>query len=483
MNFKTTIALIVILAGLGGYLFYTRSTTPSATPSPTEAHKLIDIKSEQVTKLSIAPANGNPTTFEKHGSDWQITSPIQAAADDSKVDELLTTILGLESHGQLDASQKSANGLDHPDYTIAITTADKTAKLLVGDKPPIGDTLAVLLDGADKPDVVNDSLFASLDKKPSEYRKTHLITATSDQIQQIQITRGKETLRLEKDGTDWSLIAPRTMPADSTAVENILSAITNLNAAGFDDIDTPAEVGLAKPRATIWFSTSAPSTQPTTSPTSEPAGTTLKLGGFEDVSQKNIFASVDDGPIVTVPASTLDSFKKTPIDLRDKNVVNIDPDRVESLTLEVSHAASIKPPILPEHHAFHIERRKVTAAPLGPSLTATAPTTATAPPSVWTLKGAGDANDSAVSALLNALHPLHADSFTESSPSATQPTGTDYSLTIQTGPSAGSPPAQYFLRLTDPGIDQKLIGSYEDLTFELDHAVITSFQADFKAGK
>jgi hypothetical protein len=478
MNFKTTIALIVVLAGLGGYLFYTRSTTPSSTPAPTEARKLIDIKSDQVTKLSIAPTNGNPTTFEKHGSDWQITSPIQAAADDSKVDELLTTILGLESKGQLDASQKSANGLDHPDYTIAITTADKTARLLVGDKPPIGSTLAVLLDGADKPDVVDVSLFTSLDKKAAEFRKTHLIAASSDQIQQIQITRGKETLRLEKNGADWSITAPRTMPADSTAVENILSAITNLNAAGFDDIDTPAEVGLARPRATVWFSTTPASTQPTTAPTSQPPGVTLKLGGFEDISQKNVFASVDDGPIVTVPASTLDSFKKTPIDLRDKNLVNIDPDRVESVTLEVDRAASVKPPILPEHHVFHIERRKQTAAPLGPTLS-----TQPASTSVWMLKGDGDANDSAVTALLNALHPLHADSLTETSPSATQPTGTVYSLTVQTGPSAGSPPAQYFLRLTDPGIDQKLTGSYEDLTFQLDHAVITSFQAEFKAGK
>lgn len=480
MNFKTTIALIIILAGLGGYLFYTNHSTPTAKPSSSETHKLIDLQIADVTRFTVASLNGKPITFEKFGDNWQMTEPMRTPADNAKVTDLLTAILGLESHEQLDASQKSANGLDHPDYTISITTKDRTAKLFVGDKPPIGDTLAVLLDGKDKPDVVDVSLFASLEQKASTYRKTHLISGSSDLIRQIAITHGKQTIRLEKTGTDWTITAPQRMPADAAAMDGILSGITDLTAVSFDDIDTPADAGLLKPKLTIWFSNAAASTQPTTAPASQPAGTTIKLGGYEDVSQKNILANVDDGPIVALAASTLDIFKKTPLDLRDKNVVNIDPDHVESVSLEVSRAASTKPAILPEHHVFHLERRKKVAVPLGPALPTSNPTTApsTQPASVWTFKDAGDANDSQVAALLNALHPLHADSFADAS--TTQPTGTVYTLSIQTGPSAGAAPTLYNIRFVDPGQDQKLIGSYENLTFQLDHSAITSFQADFK---
>jgi hypothetical protein len=360
--------------------------------------------------------------------------------------------------------------------------------LLVGDKS-LGNTLPVLLDGHDQPDVVDVSLYSSLDKKPSSYRKTKLISAGTENIRQVEITRGKEMLRLEKIGDNWQITAPTKMPADSSAVESILFAITNLNAAGFDDIDTPADAGLTKPRIAVWFSTVAPTTQPTTAPATRPTGTTIKLGGYENVSQKNILASVDDGPIVTLPASTIDSFRKTALDLRDKVVLNIDPDRVESFSLQsaagsTTQPASTKPSsALATTHSYDIERRKQKLT-LGPTLpttsTATAPTTQ--PLSTWAFKSGGDADDTQVKALLDALHPLRAEDFVAHPSPTTQPVGT-YTLTVHAGPGAGAAPQDYTLQITDPGGDQKLIGFSDGLTFELARTVLPPFQADFKPKK
>jgi hypothetical protein len=489
MNFKTTIALLVLLAGLGIYLFVSRSNAPDTdTPvKPAEAKKLIDIKSEDVTKVSITSADGKVLTLERPGFDWQITAPLKGAADNSTVSQLLSDITGLTSQGQLDAAQKSANGLDHPSYTVEITTKDKKARLLVGDKT-LGKTLSVLVDGNSQPDLVDASLYASLEKKASAYRKTRVVTAGTESIRQIEITRGKETLRLEKNGTSWQITQPAKMPADSSAVENILFAITNLTASSFDDDDTAADAGLVKPRIAVWFSDAAPSTQPTTAPTTRPSGTTIRLGGYENVTEKNILASVDNGPIIVVAASTIDSFRKTALDLRDKSVVDIDPDRVEGFTLTVAKAPATQPsatqPVLPSvPHLFAIERRKQEHT-LGPAIPTTNPTTAptTQPLSTWTNKSGEAVDDAQVKALLDGFHPLKAVDFI-AHPTPVNPPATSYTLTVHVGPGAGSGPQDYILQITDTGGDAKLIGTSDGLTFDLDRPLAQILATDFSGKK
>lgn len=491
MNFKTTIGLLVLLAALGIYVLVTRTSAPDDTVAqkPAEAKKLLDIKSEDVTKISITSPDGKVTTLEKPGFDWQITAPLQGAADNSVVTQLLSDITSLTSQGQLDASQKSANGLDHPSFTIELTTKTKTTKLLVGDKS-LGKTIAVLVDSNSQPDVVDSSLYASLDKKPSAYRKTRLISAGTESIRQVEITRGKETLRLEKNGATWQITAPVKMPADSSSVDNILFAITNLTAGSFDDDDSPAEAGLTKPRIAVWFSDVAPATQPTTAPATRPAGTTIKLGGYENVTEKNVLANVDDGPIVVVPSTTIDSFRKTALDLRDKTVVDIDPDRVENFTLTVAHPPATQPsakqpvltlPTVPRIYA--IERRKQDRA-LGPILPTTNSATApsTQPLSTWTSRSGESVDDEQVKALLAGFHPLKAEDFI-AHPSPVAAPIASYTLTVHTGPGAGSGPQDYLLQITDPGGDAKLIGTYDGLTFEIDRPLAQILATDLTPKK
>jgi hypothetical protein len=214
----------------------------------------------------------------------------------------------------------------------------------------------------------------------------------------------------------------------------------------------------------------------------------IKLGGFENVSEKNILASVDDGPIVTLPASTIDSFRKSALDLRDKAVLNIDPDRVESFSLQSAVSPTTRPaatqPLaaLTATHDYEIERRKQnhTLGPVLPTTSTTAPKTQ--PLSTWDFKSGGDADDTQVKALLDALHPLRAEDFIAHPSPTTQPAA-NYTLTIHAGPGAGAAPQDYILQITDPGGDQKLIGFSDGLTFELARSVLPPFQADFKPKK
>ncbi len=511
MNFKTTILLIVILAGIGGYLWFTRTPETTESSKTQETKKLIDVKPEDVQKVSIIPGSGKAVVLERSGTDWKLTEPMQAPAETFEVDDLVRDLVGIQSNGQVGADKKASLGLDHPSYTIEITSkAGKTFKYAVGDKPQIGDTLAILLDGQSKPDVINASLYTKLEKKPDTYRRKSLLTLATDQVKQLAVIHKNKTVALEKTGSDWQIIVPKKMPADSSAVSDLLFGISGLNAKTFPDGLTPEDAGLVKPKVIIDFSREAPATQPTSGPATRTPGTQVKLGGYADVTKTDIYVQVDNGPIATVAASILDTFNKTPLDLREKKVIDLDPDRVENFGVQIDHPSTTKPA---ENRSFTIARRKesrilgpgfppattLPAAPEAATQSATAPTTLpvaatepstrpaialpSAPLSKWVFRsgGQGDAEEGQVKTLLDAFHPLKADKFVEKSPT-TQP-ATSFTVTLTFGPGSGSGAGEYTLHFVDPGGDAKLIGTYEDLVFEVDRAIAKDLEGDFKTKK
>jgi hypothetical protein len=525
MNFRTTLLLLVLVIAAGVVVFFTNKKAPEGGENAEKAsgaeHKLMDVDSKDVTRIAITNSEGKRTVLEKSGSNWSLVEPVKAGAKDFEVESLLSTLTGLQSRGQVDPSQKSAAGLDHPTFTIELTGKNNTVtKLLVGEKQPFGDTLLVQLNDNKKPDVVGTSLYATLDKPASTYRKSQLVDVAQDQIKQVSITKGNTTIKAQKKGADWQIVEPKEMPADSAAMSDLLFGITGLNATEFvtDDASKAAQYRLNSPRLTVSYSTQAPSTQPAaTAPTTQPGAITIHFGDYEDVLKKNIFVEVDRGPIAKVPVSSEATFNKTPLDLRDKNIVNIDPQNVQSITIGVNKAATTQPTSRPaEIHEYVIERRKEEAPIIGPVLPAgasastqpapttqaattqpstqvatTEPTTqpatqpaiaasqpATQPASKWLFAsgGQGDAEEGQVDALLTSLHPLRVEKYLEKAPT-TQPTAT-YTLAIRTIDGK-----QYSFHFTDPGAAGKISGGYDDLAFEIDRALIDKLTGDFKTKK
>jgi len=510
MNFRTTIILIVLLAGAGAYVAVRQLSGPSkeSASSASTTGKLVGMETADVTKLSIAPADGQKIVAEKTGTQWRLVEPIKAPADQFTVEDIIRAVTALQSRGELAEDKKASVGLDHPSYVVELTDKNgKTTKVSVGEKNQVADSLYVLVDEQKKPQIVASALYTQLDKQPDAFRSKKLVDVTNDQVKQISITRGDKTVRLEKPGTDWQIVEPKKMPADSTAVSDLLWAATGLNATNFVEKPSgPSAYGLATPITSVWFSTQAPTTQPATAPATQGAGATIVFGRYESVLQKDVYASVDGGPIVTVPTSSLESFNKTALDLRDKKVADIDPAHVESFTLTIDRAATTQPTTKPaEQKQITIARRKEAAPVLGPlpapvtqpvastqpttrpavasTQPTTAPVAATQPASKWVFQsgGNGDADDGQVDALLGALHPLRAEKFLEKPPT-TQPAAA-YSLVVRAGPHDGQGQQEFTFRFTNPGATGSVVGSYNELVFEIERSLLDKLDGDFKTKK
>ncbi|HXE54789.1 MAG TPA: DUF4340 domain-containing protein, partial [Tepidisphaeraceae bacterium] len=348
MNFKTTVVLLVLLALAGIYIgvqhFVGTSNTETAV---TNTNKLVSANTDDVSKVAITHSDGSKIVLTKSGSDWKLTEPLQAPADKFAVDDLVRQLTGLQSRGHLPADQKASVGLDKPRTTVELTANGKTTKLAFGDQNKVGDSLYVLVDDKNEPQIVGTAVYDQLDKQADTYRSkklTELSSAQTDEVKQLAITNGGKTIKLEKQGLNWEITEPKKMPADASAVGSILFAIADLNASDF--VQSPSDAssfGLSNASTKVWYSTTGPTTKPTT----QPVGNTIDFGRFVSLDQKDVYARVNNGPVATVPATTLDSFKKTALDLRDKKVVDIDPASVESFTLAVNRPATTQPTTRP----------------------------------------------------------------------------------------------------------------------------------------
>jgi hypothetical protein len=494
MNFKTTAILLVLLLGIGGYVFFTRdkgaSTDTTATPTPPAAKPLLDLKSADVTAITIDGSDGKPVlALEKANGNWRLTAPVKAAADKYSADSLVdavTTDLKPTSLVKASGPDAPQTGIDHPQYTVELTAGEKSAKLVVGDRLGVGDGVYAQAGGSGDVAVVPASLLETLARPASDLRNKQLFgTTTSADVQQLTLTHRDGTkIELQKLAGAWKIVGPTPTAADTTAVEDLLSTVISLSPVSFVD-DPVGAMGLKKPSAVVSFSTLAPATQPSTKPTTGPAPTVVTFGSYDGVQRTNVFAALSDGTTFKVAASTLDSLNKTPLDLRDKSVVDVDPAKVKSVTIAIETTATTQPTTKPAvTKTIVLTRRPPKPVVMGPVLPATKPTTrattgptsapAPAPPTVWTVDGT-DADDAKVTALLAQFHPLKADKFLAAS-AITNP-ARRFTVTFVTG--AGVP---VVVHVDEPGHDLPLVGMAAGATFNLPtgNTLATDLSAEMK---
>jgi hypothetical protein len=514
MNFKTTIVLIVLLAFAGGALWFVNSReakdASSTDTSAKNAQKIFSIADSDVIKIDVASAEGKKLVLDKSGGKWKLLEPVSAPAEAFEVDSLVRSITGLESHGDVEKStaDSKSTGLATPRYTIELTGKNgEKQTLLVGDKLAVGDNLYVSRKDTNKSAVVSADLQEKLDKPASDYRDKKLVTDYSTAgIGQITIARPDGKMVLVKKGEEWKITEPVEMPAEKTEVDDIVFGLTGLRAAEFVsenptdapmyELDRPRVIATLgpPPATTLPVGIAAPTSQPAA--TSQPAPVVIKFGRYDDILKKNVLVMTSQSQaIAKVPATILDTIRKTPLDLRDKRVLDIDPSQVSAITVNQDIAATTKPTSKPAvQKEIVIKRHKevaatrvtqpatrqaATSSPSTTRVAATQPAPATQPAAKWEIAGeAKRANDGKVDSLLNQLHPLRTRKYLEKAPPTTKPAGT-YVVKITTEGPGGTPVNHYELKLVDPGSTGDCVGTYNGLTFEADRALIQNVGRDY----
>lgn len=219
--------------------------------------KVVSFERDDLAGISIRYAEGELALVRKD-EDWWIEKPIEAKAKKADVNKMITSLTNLKAKRFEDGHDEApaSFGLDEPRMRVELTLGDDGAAktVLLGAALPEGaGELYAKRPGKKEIYVVADKVLEDLKVKVEDIRDKSVLAFKRYQVEEVRIARPGETISLVKaEGAKWSLAAPVTARADDTKVNQILSALTDLEAEGFveDGLDV-AETGLDKPRCTI----------------------------------------------------------------------------------------------------------------------------------------------------------------------------------------------------------------------------------------
>lgn len=226
----------VVLAGLGGALWWSNrdEKAKEGKPAADAPPKILAIKEDAVKQIEIKHPGGENTVvrFNDKGK-WEITSPKPLMADPTSVAQLTSAMSNLTSDRLVDpnVTDLASYGLSPAALEVDVTTKDgKTTQLLIGDATPTGSNVYAKLGGDPRLFTMPNNDKATFDKTSKDLREKHLLAFTGGKLLGIELTTngkaGKQTIEFKRVGdTDWEIVKPKTMRADGTPVDDIVTKL------------------------------------------------------------------------------------------------------------------------------------------------------------------------------------------------------------------------------------------------------------------
>jgi len=311
---RSTIALIVVLAGLGAYIYFVTWKTPEGDTSKKTDKVFAGVQADKIEELRITSAGGDATTVKKDNGAWQVVQPVTAKADESEVSGITSAIATTDMVRVIDENPSNLNeyGLSNPRIEVDFKAAgDKDyRKLFIGEKSPTGadmfakrnDEKRVFLIPAFQETTFNKDTFALRDKVVLKFER--------DKVDGLEVSAAGKSLTMVKDGSDWKIKKPIETRADYGSVEGLIGRVQTVQMKSIvADQASPADLkkyGLEKPEATVNISAGS-------------ARATLLVGG--KASDTTVYARDASKPaVVTVESALMDDLKKGADDYRRKDL-------------------------------------------------------------------------------------------------------------------------------------------------------------------
>jgi Domain of unknown function (DUF4340) len=309
---KSTLALALVLAGLGAYIYYTADQPADTTSSQEKVFS--GVTSTDIDAVTIKSAAGEVTSLKKDAGAWQLVSPVAAKAAESELSSITSAIEQLEITRVIDENPASLAeyGLETPRLQVDFTSANgkPSGTLMLGEKSPTGASLYARRNDEKKVFLVPAYQEQTLNKSTFDLRDKTLIAFEREKIDGLEIVGGGRSLQFKKAPGEWTLTRPVTARADFGSVEAVVGRLETAQMKSIAAAEpTAAELrkfGLDKPQATVTVHQGS-------------ARATLEIGGA--AGEDAVYARDLSRPaIMTVETAIADELKKGVDDYRRKDV-------------------------------------------------------------------------------------------------------------------------------------------------------------------
>jgi hypothetical protein len=307
----STLALVAVLAGLGGYIYFVDAKKSSS--SIADKQKVFDgLQADKIEELSVT-SDGETSTLKKADGTWKMTSPAAADADQNEASTLTSNLANAEINRVIDenASNLADYGLANPKIKVGYKAqGGGSGELLMGEKTATQGDVYAMKPGTKRVFLISSFQETAFGKKPFDLRDKKVLNFERDKVDTIEIAAaGAAPIQLARSGSAWTIKQPVQARADYSAVEGLLTRLSSANMTKMvestADAAALAKYGLDKPAVTVTLG--AGSTRASFSLGKEEEGATYA----RDQSRPMVF-SVDQ--------TLVGDLKKQAADYRDKEL-------------------------------------------------------------------------------------------------------------------------------------------------------------------
>ena len=331
MKLKNTLLLLLAALGIAGFIYFVEDKLPTTQKAAENAGRVVEFERDKISAITIKNAG---TTIElrksKEGA-WLMEKPLQDHADTMAVSQLFTTAEGLRSEA-LASDEKGASkdqlkefGLANSEMRVVFGGGARPVEVLLGKDAAVEGRLYARVEGSNTVHVIGHDLKAQLMKKADEFRDHRLTDIVTTQVGKLAVKTAAGEIELAKKDQHWSLARPLKARGDDQKINDLIAQVANAQVSSFAaDAANLTAYGLQEPRGTVALFTEG-SEQPAV----------LQIGGDVEKEKDKIYVKLSTRDAVCVVPKTIAALLDTkPNDLRDKNLLRVEADIVDRLTIE-----------------------------------------------------------------------------------------------------------------------------------------------------
>ena len=312
---RSTIVLLVVLAGLGAYIYFVASK-PSDS-STTQNRLFPSVASDNIEELTVKNEAGETTTVKKADGKWEMTSPFQTRASDMDSSGIANALAGLDTTRVVEENPTDVKeyGLDAPSVEVTFKSngGKPSGKLLIGKKTATGGSLYARKDGENRVVLIGEYNETTFNKSTFDLRDKAIVNFDRSKVDGVDVSLEKSGFELAKKDSEWTMVKPITARADTSAADGLVTSVESLQMKSIvGPSATPEEMkryGLDKPSAVVTLHAGSSRTAVAVG---GPAGEDTVYA--KDVSRTDVF---------TIQKTAADDLKKTADDYRRKEMFDM----------------------------------------------------------------------------------------------------------------------------------------------------------------
>lgn len=268
----------------------------------------------------------------KVANEWRMVRPADAPVNSAVLERMIAGMANVE-RGELVSEDMltkrnltpSDYGFDEPRARIQFRNSHGTFTWLIGRDAPLGDTLYVMAENGGDIAAASKNLLNLVPEDPAWIRDRTLFNSKASAVRGIDLRRASGFIQLRQTPeNEWVIQQPQVGRADRLQANGLIEKAVSAHIDEFisDEPEDLTVYGLEEPAIEVTLFTQDESSQ------------TLRIGDSPLEKPKARYAKWTDSPsIFTVPGEWAEAFELDATLLRNRQIMDEQPNRVSSLTI------------------------------------------------------------------------------------------------------------------------------------------------------